>query len=118
LFVRYNFTDATERNANLGSLIGFSRGNLLDQTDSVVAVGWSRQFSPRVLNEVRGQFDYNVFDVTPNERLRPEINIAGFGLFNRDIFLPSLTTRHRYELADNLSLLGSRHRLKLGGSVL
>jgi hypothetical protein len=118
LFVRYNFTNATERNANLGSLIGFSHGNLLDQIDSLVAAGWSRQFSPRVLNEVRAQFDYNVFDVTPNDPRRPEMNIAGFGFFNRDIFLPSFTTRHRYEFADNLTILRGRHSLKLGSSVL
>ncbi len=118
LFVRYNFADATERNTNLGSLIGFSHGNLLDQIDSTVAAGWSRQFSPRLLNELRAQFDYNVFDVTPNDRLRPEMNIAGFGFFNRDIFLPSFTTRHRYEFADNLTLISGRHSLKLGSSVL
>lgn len=118
LFIRYNFTDARERNPNLRALVGFSRGNLIDQLDSTIALGWYRQISPRFQNEVRAQWNYYTFDVTPNDPLGPELNLAGFGFFNRDIFLPSFTTGRRYEIADNLTFLTGRHKMKFGGYLL
>lgn len=118
LAFRYNFTNGSDRNQNLRALVGFSRGNLIEQFDSTTTLGWSRTFSPRVLNELRLQWNYNKFDVTPNDPIGPELSLAGFGFFNRDIFLPSFTTTRRYEIVDNVSYSRGTHNWKFGGRIL
>jgi hypothetical protein len=118
LSFRYNFTLGNDQNENLNALVAFSRGNLLKRFDSNALAGWTRVFTPAVVNEVRVQWNYNTFDVVPNDSIGPEIDISGFGFFNRDIFLPSFTTARRYEFADNVSYSQRSHSLKAGGSVL
>ncbi len=115
---RYNFADNSERNENLRALVGFSHGNLIEVFDSTATVGWNHTFSPRLVNELRFQWNYNTFDVTPNDPFGPELNISGFGFFNRDIFLPSFTTARRYETLENLSYSRGAHTVKFGGLLL
>ncbi len=118
LVFRYNFTKGDDRNQNLNALVGFSRGNLIEQFDSNALLGWTHTFSPTLVNEARFQWNYYQFDVTPNDPLGPEMNIAGFGFFNRDIFLPSFSTQRHYEFADNLSYSRGAHTTKFGGVFL
>ncbi|MFQ5776943.1 MAG: carboxypeptidase regulatory-like domain-containing protein [Terriglobia bacterium] len=118
LFFRYNFGDTRERNSNLRALVGFSRGNLLEQFDSTIVAGWYRQFSHRAQNEARVMWNYYELDVTPNDPRGPELSLAGFGFFNRDIFLPSFTTGRRYEFTDNVTFITGRHKMKFGGYLL
>ena len=118
VFLRYNFGKAREQNSNLQALVGFSRGNLVESFDSTVALGWYHQFSARAQNEARAQWNYYRFDVTPNDPGGPELNLPGFGFFNRDIFLPSFTTGRRYEFADNFTLIRGAHKMKFGGYLL
>lgn len=118
LFFRYNFGDTRERNSNLAALVGFSRGNLVEQFDSTIVAGWYRQFSHRAQNEARVMWNYYTLDVTPNDPFGPEISLAGFGFFNRDIFLPSFTTGRRYEFADNLTFVTGSHKMKFGAYLL
>src|SRR5262249_26958760 len=40
------------------------------------------------------------------------------GSFGRDIFLPSFTTLHREDIADNLTVVRGNHTLKMGVDVL
>ncbi|HXG66755.1 MAG TPA: hypothetical protein VNO70_16760, partial [Blastocatellia bacterium] len=72
-------------------------------------------FSPVTINEVKAQYSYVNNDVIPNDSIGPEINIAGFGNFGRDIFLPSFAIERRYEVSDNLSLVRGSHTWKVGG---
>src|SRR5713226_7138371 len=44
--------------------------------------------------------------------------VAGYGLFNRNIVLPSFTTLRRYEFADNFTLVRGHHTIKMGVDVL
>ncbi len=118
LFARYNFGKARERNSNLRALVGFSRGNLIEQLDSTAVMGWYRQFSARSQNEARVQWNYYTLDVTPNDPFGPELNLAGFGFFNRDIFLPAFSPHRRYELADNITFAAGAHKMKFGGYLL
>jgi hypothetical protein len=46
------------------------------------------------------------------------LNVTGFGFFNRDIFLPSFNFDRRYEIADNLTFVKGKHRMKFGASIL
>lgn len=118
LMFRYNFTDNSDRNENLRALVAFSRGNLLEQFDTTTVAGWNHTFSPRMLNELRFQWNYNTYNVTPNDSFGPELNLPGFGFFNSDVFLPSFTTARRYEFLDNLSYSRGSHSWKFGGRIL
>jgi hypothetical protein len=118
LFLRYNFTDSFEENQNTRALLGFSRANSFDTLDSNIVSGWTHIFSPNLVNEARFQWNYRNFLVRPNDRHGPELNITGFGFFNRDIFLPSFTIERRYEASDNLTYVRGAHRYKFGATFL
>src|SRR5262249_57391849 len=89
-----------------------------ENLDSNIVVGWTRIFGPSLINEARAQWNYRGLSVLPNDPNGPELNVTGFGFFNRDIFLPSRTIERRYEFADNLTYVRGTHRLKIGGSAL
>jgi hypothetical protein len=118
LAFRYNYTDSDDQNQNLRALVGFSRGNLIHEFDSTFMAGWTHTVNPQLVNEVRAQWAYNNFEVIPNDPVGPELNILGFGLFNRDIFLPNFATTRRYEIIDNLSYSRGNHSFKFGGRLL
>jgi hypothetical protein len=115
---RYNITKAYETNQNLAGLVGYSRGYVTDHFDSTALAAWTHSFSPATINEARVQFNYNNPFTGSNDPYGPALEIAGFGHFNRDRFLPSDTITRREELVDNLSLFRGSHSLKIGGQVL
>jgi len=117
-FLRYNFNDREEGNQATRALLGFSRSNNTSILDHNIVGSWTHIFSPDLTNELRLQANYNELFVVPNDPNGPELNVSGFGFFNRDIFLPSFNFDRRYELADNLTVVRGDHRMKFGGSVL
>jgi hypothetical protein len=118
LFLRYSLSKSDEGNQSTRALVAFSRSNNIDRFDSNIAGGWTKIFSPSLINELRLQWNYNNFFVLPNDPSGPELNVTGFGFFNRDIFLPSRTIERRYEIADNLTYVRGNHQLKFGASTL
>ena len=117
-FLRYNFTKSNEVNQTTRALIAFSRSNNVDVLDSDITGDWTHIFSPSMINEVRLQSNYRKSFVLPNETNGPELNVTGFGFFNRDIFLPARSLERRQEWADNLTFAHGTHRLKFGVSTL
>ncbi len=117
-FLRYSFTKRDEVNQATRALLAFSRSNNVETLDHNLAGGWTHVFSPTLINELRLQGNYNTLFVTSNDPNGPELNVTGFGFFNRDIFLPSFNFDRRYEVADNLTFVTGSHRLKFGGSFL
>ena len=118
LLFRYNITKSFDTNQNLGALVGFSRGFVAENFDSTAIAGWTHSFSPKMINEARAQFNYNNPIVTTNDPFGPSLEIAGFGFFNRDRFLPSNVTTRREDLSDSLTWVKGAHTLKLGANVL
>jgi len=116
--LRYNVTTSFETNQNLKALVGFSRGFITDTLDSTALLGWTHTFSPRVINEARFQYNYHNPFTGTNDPFGPELNINGFGFFNRDIFLPNNTLLRREEIIDNLNIARGSHNLRLGTQVL
>src|SRR5262245_55846873 len=108
-FLRYNLTKGDEGNQSTRALVGFSRSNNVDIFDSNIVGDWTHIFGPRMINEVRLQSNYRKFFVLPNEPNGPELNVTGFGFFNRDIFLPARSLERRQEFADNLTLVHGTH---------
>lgn len=113
-FLRFHVTDSLSENAEFGALIATSRGRGLDVLDSSILLSDTHFFSARAINEMRIQWAYFRFNVIPNDPIGPEFNIAGFGQFNRDIFLPSKSYDRRYQVLDNFSYTAGRHSWKFG----
>lgn len=117
-FLRYSFNDRDEGNQSTRALVGFSRSTNVENFDSNLAGGWTHIFNANLINELRLQQNYNRLAVLSNDPNGPELNVTGFGFFNRDIFLPSINIDRRYELSNNLTYVRGSHRFKFGGAVL
>ena len=115
---RYNVTRSYETNQNLGALVGYSRGYINDVFDSTAVANWTGIISPRLINEATVQFNYNDPLVATNDPFGPALEIAGYGFFNRDRFLPSETIARREDLSDAITWIKGRHTLKTGAEVL
>ena len=118
LMLRLNYANIDESNPNTRALVGASRGFNTDILDSDSFLSWTHVASPRVVNQARFLFNYRNFFTSTNEKFGPELNINGFGFFNRDGFLPSNTITRYYEFSDSLNIVRGAHNLKLGGRAL
>ncbi len=117
-FFRYNYTKRDDSNQAIRALVGFSRANNTDNVDHNLVGNWTHIFNQNVINEIRLQGNYNKLTVISTDPNGPELNVTGFGFFNRDIFLPAFNIDRRFEYADNLSVVSGSHRMKFGGSIL
>ncbi len=117
-FLRYTFNKRNEANQSSRALLAFSRSTDVDTLDHNMVGGWTHIFSSNLINEVRVQANYNELFVVSTDPNGPELNVPGFGFFNRDIFLPSFNFDRRYEISNNLTVTKGNHRMKFGGSVL
>jgi hypothetical protein len=117
LFLRYNYNNNKSTNPNARALIGYSRSINFDGLDSNVVGNWIHVFRPNLINEARLQWNYNHSYFRTRDPYGPTFTISGFGAFNRDLFLPSLTTERHYEAADNLTYSRGKHLLKAGALV-
>ncbi len=118
LMIRYNIAKIDETNPNTGALVGFSRAIETSKLDHNLLFGVTGSTEKGKVNELRLQFNYSDLLVSTNEKFGPELDINGFGYFNRDIALPSNNIGRRYEITDNFSLDQGSHLIKLGGQVL
>ncbi len=118
LSVNYRFGHDREENPDVQSLTGFSRGSSIHNYDHTLQAAWFHLFSPRTQNEAHVQWNYNSFDVIPNEPGEVGLDIPGFANLGTNIFLPSLTIARRYELADNFTMIRGHHTMKFGGYFL
>lgn len=107
-----------ESNANLQALVGASRGLETFQFDPTAHLAWTHVFSHRLANEFRLQANYRKYQVSTREKFGPELRIAGYGVFNRDIFLPSRNLERRFEVKNNLHWASGRSVLRVGGQLL
>ena len=115
---RFNTSRGFETNPNVSALTGISRGYVSDVFDTVGTVNWFHVFNPQLINEAHAQFDYYDLVTDSNEKFGPALEIAGFGNFNRDRFLPSDSISRRSEFFDNLTWTHGRNTLKAGAYVL
>jgi hypothetical protein len=116
-YVRFNLTDSVFENQAAGSLIAVSRGRKFDAFNGGVVASHNFQFSPTAFNELKLQFSHTRSAYLVNDPIGPELNIAGFGEFGRQIFLPSRSIDRHYDIYDNVSKIAGNHTLKFGGSA-
>jgi len=118
-FLSYRFGHDLEENPDVQSLTGFSAGSSIHNYDDNIEGAWYHTFSPTAQNEFRLQWDYNSFNVIPNEPGEVGLQIAGFANnLGTNIFLPSLTILRRLEFQDNFTLIRGSHTMKFGGDEL
>jgi Carboxypeptidase regulatory-like domain len=118
LSVNYRFGHDREENPDVQSLTGFSRGSSIHNYDHTLQAAWFHLFSSGTQNEAHVQWNYNSFDVIPNEPGEVGLDIPGFANLGTNIFLPSLTIARRYALADNFTMIRGHHTMKFGGYFL
>jgi hypothetical protein len=119
LFLTYRFGHDLEENPDVQSLNGFSAGSSIHTYDDTLQAAWFHEFSPRTQNELHLQYDYESFNVIPNEPAEVGLQIPGFANnLGTNIFLPNLTILRRTEIADNVTMVRGHHEMKFGGSEL
>src|SRR5579862_3453156 len=119
IFLSYRYGHDLEENPDVQSLTGFSAGSSIHQYDHTLQGAWFHEFSPRDQNELRLQYDYNSFNVLPNEPGEVGLQIPGFiNNLGSNIFLPNFTILRRTEIVDNMTLIRGHHTMRFGGSEL
>jgi hypothetical protein len=119
LSLTYRYGHDLEESPDVQSLTAFSAGSSIHNYDNNLQAAWYHQFGPTAQNEARVQWDYNSFNVIPNEPGQVGLQIPSFiNNLGTNIFLPSVTILRRYEFADNFTLIRGHHTLKFGGSEL
>ncbi|MFZ1918149.1 MAG: TonB-dependent receptor [Terriglobales bacterium] len=117
--VTYRYGHDLEESPDVQSLTAFSAGSSIHNYDHNLQVAWYHQFNAATQNEARVQWDYNSFNVIPNEPAEVGIQIPGFiNNLGTNIFLPNITILRRYEFADNFTIIRGRHTSKFGGYEL
>ena len=119
LSVTYRYGHDLEESPDVESLTAYSAGSSIHTYDNNLQVAWYHQFSPSAQNEVRAQWDYNSFDVIPNEPGQVGIQIPSFiNNLGTNIFIPNITILRRYEFADNFTLIRGHHTFKFGAAEI
>ena len=119
LSVTYRYGHDVEQSPDVQSLTAFSAGSSIHTYDNNLQAAWYRQFSPTMQNEARLQWDYNSFNVIPNEPGQAGLQIPSFiNNLGTNIFIPNITILRRYEFADNFTMIRGNHTFKFGGSEI
>jgi len=117
--VTYRYGHDLEESPDVQSLTAFSAGSSIHTYDNNLQAAWYHQFSAAAQNEARVQWDYNSFNVIPNEPGQVGLQIPSFiNNLGTNIFLPSITILRRYEFADNFTMIRGHHTLKFGAYEL
>jgi hypothetical protein len=119
LSLTYRYGHDLEESPDVQSLTAFSAGSSIHTYDHNLQAAWYHQLSATAQNEARVQWDYNSFNVIPNEPAQAGLQIPGFiNNLGTNIFLPNITILRRYEFADNFTLIRGHHSFKFGAYEL
>jgi hypothetical protein len=117
--VSYRYGHDLEESPDVQSLTAFSAGSSIHNYDNNLQASWYHQFHATAQNEARVQWDYNSFNVIPNEPGEVGLQIPGFiNNLGTNIFLPNLSILRRYEFADNFTLVRGHHTFQFGGGEI
>ena len=97
----YRYGHDLEQSPDVQSLTAYSAGSSIRTYDSNLQGAWYHEFSPTAQNEARVQWDYNSFNVIPNEPAQVGLQIPSFiNNLGTNIFIPNITILRRYEFAE------------------
>ncbi|MGB7943373.1 MAG: TonB-dependent receptor, partial [Terriglobales bacterium] len=113
--VTYRYGHDLEESPDVQSLTAYSAGSSTHTYDNNLQAAWYHQFSPSIQNEFRVQWNYESFNVIPNEPGEVGLQIPSFiNNLGTNIFIPNITILRRYEFADNFTIIRGHHTLKFG----
>jgi hypothetical protein len=117
LFFRGNITKSFSNNAATGALIAYNRGRDIDQRDATLALSHLWVIAPQTISETRASFSHYTLDVTTTDKIGPQIDISGFGLFGREIFLPSKNIERHWQFQQVFNHNAGAHNWKFGADI-
>jgi hypothetical protein len=117
LFFRGNLTRDYSENAQLGALLAYNRGRNIDTRDYTLMLNDTYILNSRWISETRAMFGHYTLDVTTIDPIGPQLDITGFGLFGREIFLPSKTIERHYQFMQTLTHSSGGHNLRFGADI-
>jgi Carboxypeptidase regulatory-like domain/TonB dependent receptor len=108
-----------ELNPDVESLTGYSAGSSIHNFDDTITGAWYHQFNPTSQNQLLLQWNYDNFNVIPNEPAQVGLQLPSFANnLGTNIFLPSYSTLRRTQIMDNVTLVRGHHTVRFGGSEL
>jgi len=113
----FNFTKDYSGNALLGALLAYNRGRNIGQDDFTGVLTDTWVLSPQWVSETRLQFAHYTLDIGTIDPFGPSIDITGYGLFGRDIFLPSKIIERHYQMMQTFSHTVGVHHLRFGVDI-
>ncbi len=123
LFARYNFSRNQGENATYTGVSNGTPSYNGTEADRIhtAALSLTSTLSPTRLNELRGQYSYEVRPRINNlesgdfvSNAGPTVLISGCCVLGGVSLLPTIQHDSRWELSDNLSLIQGSHNLKVG----
>lgn len=117
VFARFNQAQLDQKNAQFGALVAYNRGRQIKQWDGTAMLSHAFVINPSWVVETRLMLNHSRLDVVPIDSNGPEINIAGYGYFGREIFLPSTSYERHYQVIQNWSFHSGSQDLKFGFDV-
>ena len=117
LFLRGNWTGSDSDTTSFGELSARNRGSDRSLSEFSLALGDTIVISPKWVSETRMGFGYHDSGSTPYEPYGPAIEIAGYGIFGRDFFLPIRGVERVYQVRQNFTRLTGRQTLKFGADM-
>ena len=117
VFFRGNWTGRDSDSTAFGDLNARNRGSFQTLDEFSLALGDTFVISPKWVSETRLGFSYQDSGSTPYEPNGPSIEIAGFGNFGRDFFLPIRGVERVYQARQNFIRVTGRQTLKFGADI-
>jgi hypothetical protein len=113
--VRYSLYHVTSINSRgAGGLSAPTASANLDDTDQVIAASNVATFSPRLVNETRGQFWNSSLSAPPSDPIGPAVSISGVASFGTLSGSPTARRNKLGEVVDNVSYQKGAHAIRVG----
>jgi len=120
LTMRYNFSDSVEQNAvTVGAAVNpvtnnsvENEGNELDRIHNGT-MQYTHIISPSIVNDIKFSGSYEERPRTANSN-NPGVNLQNVTAFGARSFLPTTQFDKRWQITDSITMLKSKHSLKMG----
>lgn len=116
-FLRWNGTRYNSHNTNLQGLVGASSGENAALKDTTLLLNNNYVATPQLVSESRLLFNY--FDTYnySQDRIGPQLLVAGAAILGQDPFLPSRLREVHMQLQQNFFYTPGRHSLRFGVDI-
>ncbi|MGH9643878.1 MAG: TonB-dependent receptor plug domain-containing protein, partial [Terriglobales bacterium] len=112
----YHVTSVNSRGA--GGLSAPTASANLDDTDQIIAVSNIFTFSPRAVNETRGEFWNSSLHAPPSDLIGPAVTISGVASFGTLSGSPTGRQNNLGQFVDNLSYQSGAHAIRVGAEFI